>query len=414
MSFWVGGWWRHTELHSGWLWRSAAWRRRSHSTPHLSAGSWSQSPQSRAYAAWTETHKQTKFILTVRQAQTNVIMWQEEDAENGPRFSQPWDPPSKVGHGSAAVWCGWFTVKSPDAQLHGHQNQSVLQRVHKLFVDLSLNTCTWTQLVKSWTRWRLNVLVCGLFKNTCRGKEAQHVRKGEPDPTQKAETDNTGKPAGQEAFKPSTKPSQISDSLQAGLCYVVTWPVASPLVPPGGALSSISCHSKQTGADALYFVLCTVHHFLCYNRDFIFPKTGRAAAQQLIRTGSKAERRTEPLTWGATERRNIWARGGPVWTHICLGSETESCEEAHIHRSMLISLRCLINLPAEKRCASVPRRRQRGPTKHRWGLDFSFVHSLTDKNKWLTLWFLKAFFVYSSFSHLSKTFAQYCICVCVT
>lgn len=70
-----------------------------------------------------------------------------------------------------------------------------------------------------------------------------------------------------------------------------------------------------------------------------------------------------------------------MWTHICLGSETESCEEAHIHRSVLISLRCLINLPAEKRCASVPRRRQRGPTKHRWGLDFAFVHSLTDKNK---------------------------------
>lgn len=150
------------------------------------------------------TNRQSSYWRS-RQAEANVIMWQEEDAENGPHFSQPWDPPSKVGHGSAAVWMihcekSWCSASRP-------QNQSVLQHV-------SLNTCTWTQLMKSWTRWRLNVLVCGLFKNTCRGEEPQHVKKGEPDPAQKKETDNTGKPAGQDAFKPSTKPSQISDSLQ--------------------------------------------------------------------------------------------------------------------------------------------------------------------------------------------------------
>ena len=69
-------------------------------------------------------------------------------------------------------------------------------------------------------------------------------------------------------------------------------------------------------------------------------------------------------------------------------------------------------------CASVPVRIDAGlkakgsNTKYWFDLDFSFVRSLCilliDENKLWTLPFLKAFLVYSIFSHMPKTFAQHC------
>lgn len=125
----------------------------------------------------------------------------------------------------------------------------------------------------------------------------------------------------------------------------------------------------------------------------------------------------QTLIFSVTKNKNSWKwclAPTELWSQhrVCLvlHEETGGCEEAYIHtKSVVSSPWCLKQPTSRVPSKSVPRRTDAvlrakgGHTKYWFDLNFYYVYSLLffyNENKWLTLPFLKRFFIYS----ISTTF----------